>query len=237
MSSLANLNAGLQMVDSLIVLENTYTDPPGPNDRGTVYALRGASVVLLVSTFEEYLKIRTQEAVKALNASLHDYRVYDFSKLPQKLLTNHYHLTVRFALEGNRYDGLKPEDRIPAIKNASGDIAANRLDPVAFSQTNSNPNSKTLKAILNNLGIDDAFRVLKPYYETQSGNPVADIYIADNLDALIKLRNVVSHAISSMSVGRTDVLNYRAFIMHLSNAIDEHYKYYCDQLITNARIP
>lgn len=231
MTALDNLNSGLSMVIALIDLESKYADPPSDEDAKAVYALRGASIVLLVSTFEEFLRIRTQEAVKNLNSHLHDHREYDFDKLPKRLLINHYHLTLKYAIEGSRHDGLKPEDRIPAIQSASGDIVANRLDPVAFSQTHSNPNSATLKGLLYNVGIDDSMRELKPYYESAAGKVVADRFIEDNSDALISLRNVASHAINSMRVSRIDIVNYHSFVFNLTSAINENYLLYCQRLV------
>ncbi|MFC3835552.1 MULTISPECIES: HEPN domain-containing protein [Deinococcus] len=237
MGAAASLREGIALVDALIGLENTHQDPPPMADIEKVAALRGAAVVLTVAAFEDYVKLRVQEAVKYINTHMSDHRTYDFKRLPIKLLTSHYFLTLQYATRGNGYDGKKREDRIDDIHTAAIDIAANRLDPLAFSNTGGNPNPDTVSEMLKNLGIIDPFAQIKPIYETITTTPVAETYIKDKLDSLIKVRNIVAHSAKSGGIPRADVLQFRQFAENLSEALNTLLDKHCEAIVLSAQKP
>lgn len=232
-----SLREGLKSVDALIALESNYSDPPETNDIDTVHALRGATIVLLVAAFENYLKLRIQEAVRFINTHIMDDRLYDFELLPDKIRVNHYFLATEYALRGSGYDGKTRADRVEDIKSAAMYIHSNRLDYLAFSQTKGNPSSEVLSGLLNNLSILDCFRLLKPIYETFSGVQIAETYLNDKLNSLIKSRNRIAHTASSSHVARQDIFDFRNFIEYLSRSIDEILSNHCADLVLAARRP
>ncbi|MDV6374524.1 MAE_28990/MAE_18760 family HEPN-like nuclease [Deinococcus arenicola] len=231
MPSLISLDEGISFVDALISLESAYIDPPAPSDNDKVIALRGASLVLMVATFEDFLKQRMKEAIKYIDSYTSDHRYYEFDNLPDRLIINHFYLTVQYASTGSGYDGKKKAERIKDIKSAAIDIAANRLDAEAFAVTRGNPNPETLKELLKNIGISEVFDTLAPIYEIISNSKIAQTFIHDKLESLIKLRNKVAHTGKTTGIARKDVNDFRDFIYFLSLAIDEVLKNHCESVV------
>lgn len=232
-----SLADGLKSVDALIILESNYNDPPSPAEIDIVLALRGAIVILLVATFENYLKLRIQESIKFINTHTMDDRQYDFELLPDKIRLNHYFLATEYALRGSGYDGKTRQERVADIKSAAIYISSNRLDYLAFSQTRGNPSPEVLASLLHNLSIADGIRLLKPIYEGLSSNQVAETFINDKLDSLIKSRNRVAHTASLAHIARQDVVEFRNFIDYLSKSIGELLSMHCNGLVLSAKRP
>ncbi|WP_288432718.1 HEPN domain-containing protein [uncultured Deinococcus sp.] len=219
-SAISELSRGLSLVDSLITIESSYDDPPREADLSAVMALRGGAIVLAVANFENYLKERVKEFISFLSAFLVDRRTYNFDRLPDEIRISHYYLTLEFALKGNRYERIERIQRISEIELAARDVSGRILDPLAFAQTGGNPNTTTVSSIFKTLGVRQPFDLLTPLYTTIIGTEVAGTFLQDKLEALIQVRNTVAHTANILNVGRSDIVEYRDFILNLSSSID-----------------
>lgn len=57
----------LKMAEALLTLESGYNDPPRRNEQKTVLGLRGGTVILIVASFENFLKQLFLEHLMDLN--------------------------------------------------------------------------------------------------------------------------------------------------------------------------
>ena len=79
------------------------------------------------------------------------------------------------------------------IINASKLLIAENIDPKTFSETGSNPNAETVIGKFKEVGLKDILVKIKPKFEQKWKKPVADTFIKDKLNEIVRTRHVVAH--------------------------------------------
>jgi hypothetical protein len=176
MTAFDNFKESLKLSQALMDLEKKhFHNPPRQNENVAATALRGGAAVLMVASFEFYIRQVFSEYLAALNTTP---PIIDCSKLPEKLRIKNVYQSLERAMDGPLFEE-KPKriDRINDILTTCGILITNQINPQAFSETGSNPNSSTVKEKFKDIGISDIFAEIKIGFEKKYGQPVADIFI------------------------------------------------------------
>src|SRR5258708_38693482 len=170
----------LTMAEQLLKIErDNYANPPRQAQQKAVQGLRGGAVVLIVAAFENFLRQVFEEHLSELTT----HPPVTFDKLPEKMRTNCVYLSLDRAMKGPPFQEPPPRlQRLPEIDRACHMLASQIVNPTVFSDTGSNPNSKTVKLMFSNVGIEKIFEVIKDRFENQWQTQVAHSFIPDKLD-------------------------------------------------------
>jgi hypothetical protein len=209
----------VDLVNSLLQIEKTYFhNPPRQEELNYVKGLRGGAVVLLVAAFENFIKKTIEEHLLILKTySLN----LSFEKLPVKMQIQSIFQTLEFALKGRPFQQAPDKiDRINDIDTACRQVISKTINPDAFIITGGNPNSKTIKSMFKDLGIDDIFTKIHSKFKVKWKNDVASTFIADKLDEIVNRRHIVAHTAETLNISRMDLNQYLKFIKITSQLID-----------------
>jgi hypothetical protein len=177
--------------------------PTNPNlsQQSSVKGLRGGTAVLIVASFEFFLRRLFEESISKLNTTPIS---IDFKKLPDSLKVKAVYHTLQRAMEGPLYVAKPPKvDRLCDIESACKMIISEQVNPLAFSDTSNNPNSETVKEKFNEVGIPDIFGKIKNEFEAKWGTPVTDNFIKDKLNEIVRTRHVVAHTADTLNITRS----------------------------------
>src|SRR5579859_4408076 len=138
--------SSLQMAEELLRIEKVLY--PNPNKKGiekAIQGLRGGAVVLIVAAFENFLRTAFEEHLSLLSKDSHLGSNIAFEKLPEKLRVSCVYFTLEQAMKGPPFQEPLPKvQRLTDIHKACRMLISEILDPRVFSNTGSNPNSKTV---------------------------------------------------------------------------------------------
>lgn len=217
--ALQEFAASLEMAKSLMDIERAnYSDPPARRQQKQVEGLRGGAIVLMVGSFEQFLRRLMQEHLTLLAKST---STLSFEALPEKIRMHNTYETLKFATKGKPYTPQKTrKERIPDIVDACRSIISNELIPEVFCDTGSNPKAETVKNMLNNLGIEDPFGNIKDGFESLWKAPVAAIFIRGKLDEIVNRRHIVAHTADALQITRYDLNEAVRFLMVIAEALD-----------------
>jgi len=143
MPALVNFKESLKLSQELMNLEKDhFHNPPHHKENVAVMGLRGGAAVLMVASFEFFIRQLFSKYMSNLNTTP---PTIDFKKLPDKLRVKNVYQSLERAMVGPLFEE-KPDkkDRIDNIMIACGMLIANQINPDAFSETGSNPNSSTV---------------------------------------------------------------------------------------------
>lgn len=215
-TSYSEFNSGLQRIKYLLDLERkNYKEPIKTDEILAVEALRGGAVVLLVGMFEQCIKEMINEYIEDLTKNLNS---ANYANLPQILQTTNVFVGLNRVLEDRSKD---KNNRISAILSTCKTITEFNLEPLAFTDTRSNPNSEQLKTLLKNIDMNDPYATLKSRFTNKWKTQVTDRFIPDKLDEIISKRNLVAHTGKAISVlSREDLKEYFRFIKILARILD-----------------
>lgn len=182
----------------------------------SIKGLRGGAAVLMVAAFEFYIKKLFEGNIARLNSVP---PTIDLQKLPDKLKVKIVYDSLQNAMEGPKYSAKLPKvDRINDVLSACRLLIGEHINPTAFSDTNSNPNGDTVKEKFKEIGIPDIYGNIKVRFETKWGTPVADTFIKDKLDEIVRTRHVVAHTADTLNItkaGQNEALKFLKILAEL----------------------
>src|SRR4030042_5842279 len=191
-TALKEFKNSLQIADELIRIErNNYHNPPKQNEQKAVEGLRGGASVIMVAAFEHFIRQIIEEHLSYL--TMQPFKV-KFDELPDKMKIHSVFKTLEYATKGRPFEERKDKmDRLSDIYEACRLILSGCVNPEVFSSDIGNPNSKHVKDIMNNLGIDNIFAKIKDHFDSKWRNPTASTFISDKLDEIVNRRHTVAH--------------------------------------------
>jgi HEPN superfamily RiboL-PSP-like protein len=207
----------LSIAEELLKIEKGYSNPPRRHEQKAVQGLRGAVAVLVVASFEQFLKEVMEEyltkltmpPVKPLNALPDDARVCSIFN------------TLERAMKGPPFQKAPAKkDRIPDIDVACRKILSDVINPVAFIDTAGNPNADRIKTLLKNLGLNDVFTGMQLRFESKWRKPVAHTFIADKLNEIVNRRHVVAHTAYALAITRGQLRESVRFLKIVAELVD-----------------
>lgn len=234
MPALVNFKESLKLSQELMNLEkDQFHNPPRQKENIAVMGLRGGAAVLMVASFEFFVRQLFSEYMSNLNTTP---PTIDFKKLPDKLRVKNVYQSLERAMVGPLFEE-KPDkkDRIDNIMIACGMLIANQINPDAFSETGSNPNSSTVKEKFKDIGITDIFKEIKHSFEKKFGQPVADIFIASKLDEIVRNRHVVAHTADALNLTRKQLNESIKFLLILADLFDKKIREHVKLLLVSAK--
>lgn len=188
--------------------------------------LRGGAAVLMVASFEFYLKRLFEENITRLNTSPPS---IDLHKLPSSLKVKIVFDGLDVPMKGSKY-GIKTQkvDRIDSILTACKHLIGEHINPAIFTDTNSNPNGDTVKSKFKEIGIPEIFASIKSDFETKWGGAVATTFIEDKLNEIVNVRHVVAHTANTLNITKSSQKEALKFLKILAElleqAMDKHIK-------------
>jgi hypothetical protein len=226
--SLTEFIASLKIAEELIGLEKTYQNPPRKAEEAKVAGLRGGAAVIMVASFEAFLRAAIIEHLSELTVK--PPRV-EFANLPEKMRVNSIYYCLDAALKGPRHVETKKVDRLPGIKAACANIVAEIIDPVALSSTQSNPTSDTVKSLFSDLGVTDIFGKIHAAFLREWGKPEAATFISDKLEEIVSRRHRVAHTGVALDIGRSQLNESLKFLRVLAHHLDKQLRAHIDSLL------
>ncbi len=219
--ALENFKKSMLISDTLLNREKRYKDPPKIKNFNIIKGLRGAVLVLMVASFENFLKEVMEERLNELSAS----PKFKFNSLPLDI--KHYNHRQTF------YHSLKPPikldtaQKISNFEQASQLIANQKINPEAYSiAIRSNPNSERLSNFFSSIGYSKFFSRIEPKFEKRIGRPIDVQY---TLDSIIRQRNQIAHSFThAITLSRYELHEHNLFLKTLSDICD-------DELFTKIR--
>ncbi len=222
----------LQLSKELLKLERSYRNPPPEKDRKIVQALRGSASVLMVASFEYFLRQIVEERLTYIAQNSSE---ISFDKLPQKIQICNIFNTLEQATKGRPFQDIKPKiDRIPEIKQACSLIIGETINPSAFNNTGSNPNSKTVNQIYKDVGINKIFEIINERFEKKWCKPIPLRFTIDKLDEIINRRHIVAHTADALNITRGELKESIRFLKILSELLDYELEKYIIKVIKNS---
>jgi len=220
----------LNMVKELIKLDmKYYQNPPRIDEQATVRGLRGAAAVLVVASFENFLRQAIEEYLTSLS-SKHD--KLSFDKLPEKLRVSHVYNALDRAMKGPPFQEAPPKiQRLPEIVRACRIIIDGNIDSKVFSDTGGNPNSKNIRSMLSSVGLNDFFKKIKNSFDKRWKAPTSSSFIADKLDEIVGRRHIVAHTADALNISRDDLKESLRFMQVLARLLDIELARHIKQLI------
>lgn len=216
--AIKNFKKSIALSEELIKLNGSFSNPPKATERSVVQGLRGGAAVLMVASFEFFLRALFKEHLSSLVSIPVS---VDFNKLPDKMKIGSVYNTLERATKGPLYHKSKKIDRIPDIELACKIIVANNINPEAFSDTGSNPNSLNVKSMFLDVGIDNIFDKIKTRFERDWGQHVTMTFISDKLNEIVNRRHLIAHTADALNVTRTDLRTSIKFLKILAKQLDK----------------
>jgi len=208
----------LKMVDALIELEQKYKNPPKEEDKKTVEALRGGAIVLMVASFEYFLRQVFEERLSILSKQP---SIVKFSLLPKKMQVCSVFNTLNHGMKGAPFTPkLTQIERLHDIDRACKVVISKTINPLSFTNSSGNPNPTIVNEMFSNIGLENVLNIVQSDFEKKWKTPIAHTYIRDKLKASVDCRHQVAHTATVLNVSRSDLKEYRKFIAILASILD-----------------
>lgn len=214
-AALRDYEAGLDRARHLRRIEvATYRDPPPLKDQPALEALRGGATVLMVASFERYLKEALEEFVDLIAR--------------EALVTKHAKLSDAFVEynDFNFFNWLIRESRFPRkekareLKRVAQLVAADQFVPEAFSRTRANPGPVTVGDLFRDFGVKDPMRSIESNFPRHYTKPFPAGFVEQTLGSIVSKRNEVAHGGFALSLSRSDLREWVEFLSALGRAAD-----------------
>ena len=161
----------------------------------------------------------------------------DFNRLPVKMKIQNVFRTLERALKGPLFQVPPPKlDRLNGIEQACGLIVTKTINPLAFSETGSNPNSSTVKEMFSNLGVPNVFGKTKARFEVDWGRPVHDTFINDKLNEVVGRRHVIAHTANALQLTRNELKTSIRFLKILAALLDKELSLHFRQVMRDSAV-
>jgi hypothetical protein len=183
-----------------------------------IMGLRGGAAVLMVAAFEDFLKSLFETNISTLNTIP---STISIDKLPDKMKVKIVFGGIKKSMDGPMYmEKLPKHERIPDILIASKLLHSDHIDPKIFADTGSNPNSQTVKNKFKEIGIPDIFLLIKASFERKWGVLVADRFIMDKLDEIVRTRHKVAHTADTLNITKSSQNEALKFLKVLAELLE-----------------
>lgn len=224
----------LELATALKKLErDKYPNNPKVYQQPFVKGLRGGASVLMVAAFEFFLRSLFEEKISELNTIP---VTIDFHKLPDQLKVTTVFNGLNKVLRGPLYEEKLPKvDRIKDVMAACKLLINEQIDPVAFSETGSNPNGNTVKEKFREVGINDIFSKIKSDFEIKWKSPVAHDFIKSKLDEIVRTRHVVAHTADTLNISRKSQNESFKFLKILAEILEKELQNHMKDIKKEAR--
>lgn len=217
-NALKEFQSSLEMVEALLELERKYKNPPRKEEQKAVQALRGSAIVLMVASFEYFLRQVMEERLTEL-ATPHS--KVQFNKLPDKMQVCSIFNTLERAMKGEPFkEPTQKINRLTDIELACKIVVLKNVHPPAFNDSGSNPSPDTVSNMFSNVGLSDIFTKIKPKFDIKWGKATAHTFIRDKLQALVGSRHIVAHTANVLNISRSDLKEYKKFISICAYLLD-----------------
>lgn len=196
-------------------------------------ALQASNLVLLVSTFQNFLERMIEVNIPRINNEINN---IDLEKLPSIFILNDYITSFEIAKGGyNREDKKSDEEKILSIRDCAENICNNIFNPQAFINKRL-PSPDNIKIIFKNIDKLEIFNIFRIRYFQKTNLPCSDSYIQDTMKSIISRRNVVAHNyIDKLNLSTKDLITYKNFILNLAEIIYEEYIMQIDYIIEQSK--
>jgi len=225
MASMAfdDFKESLSIAEELLRIERTnYHIVPKLDEQRAVQGLRGGVSVLVVASFERYLRDAIDENLTPLS---NDATLRLLSKMPDKVRVKSIFATLERALTGPQFVKARAKiERIPDINRACAHVLTDKINPKAFNDTGSNPSSSTVHRLMKDMDIPSFFPNIKVKFEKKWRTPVATTFIPDKLDEIVNRRHRVAHTADALNITRNQLRESIRFLKILGEIIDKELK-------------
>jgi len=230
-----NFKESLSAAEELLKIEKTnYKNPPRQGEQKAVQGLRGAVSVLVVASFEQFLKDSIEEHLSKLTT----HPPVHISKLPDGMRLCSTYNTLDYAMRGPHYGTrLSKKDRLPHVDSACKKVVSETISPAAFVVTGGNPSADTVKQLMKDLDIGDIFDRIQPKFQRKWGRPEAHTFLRDKLNEIVNRRHVVAHTANALNTTRTQLRESIKFLKILADLIDSQVKEKVSEIKRAAKRP
>jgi hypothetical protein len=227
--ALGDFQTSLRQPQELIRREARFNDPPTPKSATAVLALRGGATVLLVATFERFIRDTLVEHLQRLTVVPPP---VPFDDLPEKLRISSVFISLEMATRG-RLSGLQPGKihRLPRVKQAASFIVSGLIDPAALSETGGNPGADNVRELFANVGLGDIFGRVRPGFDQLWPKPEATDFLPTKLDEIVNSRHRVAHRADALSISRVQLAEWPPFLSALAQVLDDELEAHVNGLI------
>jgi hypothetical protein len=226
--ALTGFEASLATAEELIAIEKLMANPPRKKEQVRASGLRGGAAVLMVASFEAFLKAVVIEHLTEL--TVHPPPV-PFPALPEKMRVNSVYYCLETAMKGIPHQPKKEKiDRLPDIRTACTLVASEKIDPQVLSSTRSNPSAETVKELFGDLGVKDIFGTIYVRFQARWGKPEPVTFIRDKLDEIVLRRHRVAHTGQALDITRQQLNESLKFLRILASLLDRQLRSHVDSL-------
>jgi hypothetical protein len=228
--ALADFLASLAAAEQLIKIEKDLPNPPRKSEQPRTSGLRGGAAVLMVASFEAFLKDVVVEHLTEL--TVHPPPI-PFASLPEKMRVSSVYYCLEGAMRGDPHKARGSKlDRLSDIKVACTLVASEKIDPLALCSTKSNPSSDTVKDLFRDLGVSDVFGKIHNRFvgKRRWGKPEPLTFIADKLNEIVQRRHRVAHTGQALDISRLQLNESIKFLRILAELLDRELRAHIDSL-------
>jgi hypothetical protein len=212
---------------ALQTMEHGYPDPAADPDRPLIEGLRAGAIVLMVASFERFMRACIAEQLERLQG---DPPPVSFNALPSALRVASVFEGLQFALKEGA--PAKKELRLGAVVHSANRISRGLLAIQALSDTKSNPNADRVAEVLRGIAIADPFAVLQPAFLTKWGAPEVATFCRDKLDEIVNRRHVTAHTGAAANLTRQYLVDASRFLDLLAETIEETVQAHVDAILS-----
>ena len=217
------VNEKLRIVEDNINKHNT-----------AIMGLRGGQVVLMVASFEFFLRELFREEISSLNKV-----GIDFSKLPPALLVTSVFNGLNNAMAAPAFSSKDKTNekihRIPKIINECELLMNKQINPDSFTDTHSNPNPETVLKKFKEVGINEIFKNIKNTFEKNWKSVVSDEFIKETLFSIVNRRHLVAHTADIPNITKKDIEEAIRFLKVLAEVLEEALSAHINDLKVTAK--
>jgi hypothetical protein len=222
----------LSIAEELLKIENQYHNPPKRDEQKPVRGLRGAVAILVVASFEQFLKSCIEEQL----AKLTIHPPIPIDKLPDNMKVCHTYKTLEVAMKGPAFqEALPRKDRLVDIETACRKVMSKVVNPAAFTATGGNPGAKTVKSMLKDLGVDNIIDLIEAKFVRRWTKPVAHTFISDKWDEIVNRRHIVAHTANALSITRNQLKESIKFAKIFAELIDNEIRNKINEIVRSAK--
>lgn len=232
MNSLEEFKDSLKYSEKLIK-QSVMIEQSTSVDWVLLNALKASNLVLLVSTFQNFLERMIEVNIPRINNEIKN---IDLKKLPSIFILNDYISSFEIAKNGySGEDKKSDEEKIINIRDCAENICNNIFNPQAFINKRL-PSPDHIKTIFKNLDKSEIFNIFRMKYFLKTNFNCSDSYIQDTMKFIISRRNVVAHNyIDKLNLSTKDLIEYKNFILILAEIIYEEYIIQIDYIIEQSK--
>lgn len=233
--ALNQFKESLSTAEELLKIEKAnYSNPPKQQEQKPVQGLRGAVAVLVVASFEQFLK----ECIEEYLAKLTAHPPVTVSKLPNCMQVCNTYNTLESAMKGPRYQKPIPKkDRLSHVDSACKKVVSEAVNPSAFIITGGNPSSDTVKDMMKDLDMPDIFNTIQNEFTRKWKKPEANTFLVDKLNEIVGRRHVVAHTANALNITRTQLNESIRFLRIFAELIDGRVKDKVNEIIKLSKSP